>query len=95
MNSFDLILIIPKDETEQTLESVLALPYEIQENLSEYCLTLEEFIHCINVANGLTDRNMDGEYKVSKEFIEMAEDVMDSITCGSYFVIKQHHEEKP
>ena len=89
----DLILIIPKEETEQTLESVLALPYEIQESLSEYILTSEEFIHCINVANGLTDRNMRGEYRVSKEFKEMAEDVMDCITCGSYFVIRQEYKE--
>ncbi len=89
----DLILIIPKEEAEQTLESILALPYDIQESLSEYCLTLEEFIHCINVANGLTDRNISGEYKVSKEFIELAEDVMDCLTCGSYYVIRQEYKE--
>ena len=82
----DLILIIPKEETEQTLESVLALPYEIQENLSEYCLTIEEFIRCINVANGL-------EQVKHEPYKEMAEEVMDCITCGGYFVVRQEYKE--
>lgn len=87
MNRLDLILIIPKEETEQTLESVLALPFEIQESLSDYCMTTEEFIRCINVANGL-------EQVKHEPYKEMAEDVMDCITCGSYFII-QHELKEP
>ena len=82
------VLIIKKEHEAQTYESVRVLPMEVLESMSEYILSAEEFLHCINVANGLTEKNIDGEYRVSQEFKELAEEVMDCLTCGEYFVVK-------
>lgn len=83
----ETVYIIKKESEEQTLESLKVLPVDIKADLSERVLTLEEFIHCINVANGLSDRNIAGEYKVSKEYEELSEEVMDYMTCGEYFIV--------
>ena len=82
------VLIIKREHEAQTYESVRVLPMEVLESMSEYVLSSEEFLHCINIANDLTEKNIDGEYKCSKEFKELAEEVMDCITCGEYFVVK-------
>ena len=82
------VLIIKKEDNAQTLQSVQILPMEVKESMAEYILSAEEFLHCINVANNLSETNIDGEYSVSQEFKELAEDVMDCITCGEYFIVK-------
>ena len=82
------ILIIKKEHEAQTYESVRVLPLEVLESMSDYILSTEEFLHCINVANGLTEKNINGVYRVSQEFKELAEDVMNCITCGEYFIVK-------
>lgn len=82
------VLIIKREDENQTVQAVQVLPMEVKESISEYILSSEEFIHCINVANGLTDTNIDGEYSVSKEFKELAEEIMDCITSGEYFIVK-------
>ena len=81
------VYIIKKESEAQTLESVKVLSADIKANISERVLTLAEFIHCINITNGLSDKNIDGEYKVSQEYRELAEEVMDYMTCGEYFIL--------
>lgn len=81
------VYIIKKESEAQTLESVKVLSADVKADISERVLTLAEFIHCINVANGLSDKNIDGEYKVSQEYRELAEEVMDYMTCGEYFIL--------
>ena len=83
-----VICLVKREDTAQTLESVNNLPDEVILKLADYTLTLPEFIHCMNIANELTDRNLNGECRISKEFKELAEEVMDCITCGEYFVVR-------
>lgn len=82
----ETVYIIKREAQEQTKETVDVLNVEVKEHIAEYTLPLAEFIHCINVANGTTFMNLDGEYPVSQEFREMAEDVMDCVTCGDYII---------
>lgn len=87
-----VIYIIKREAQEQTKETVDVLPIEVKEHVAEYILTIAEFIHCINVANGTTVMNIAGEYAVSQEFREMAEDVMDCITSGEYIITADEQE---
>ena len=87
-----VIYIIKREAQEQTKETVDVLTTEVKEHLAEYILTIAEFIHCINVANGTTVMNIAGEYAVSQEFREMAEDVMDCITSGEYIITADEQE---
>lgn len=87
MAEADTIYIVKKESEAQTLESVKVLSADVKAEISERVLTLEEFTHCINVANGLSDRNIVGDYGVSQEYRELAEEVMDYMTCGEYFIL--------
>ncbi len=64
------ILIIPKEDENQTLESVTALPLKVQVSLALYVLNTEELCTLLNVYKNLTNLNdwkKAGSYKAIYE----------------------------
>ena len=74
------ILIIPKEEKEQTLESVLQLPLNIQIQLALYVLDVKDLCNILNAVKGFSSWNEE-QYKDSYK------EIYEALTDKNNFVI--------
>ena len=88
-------LLIPREEKEQTLESVTILPLDVQIELAEYDINAEELAEYFQIYLGQKTLKME-EPKTEQEYLEVASnkkkfayahEVVRSITSTDYYII--------
>ena len=81
-------LLIPIEDSRQTLESVQVLPLEVQLKLAEYNITGEQLAEYFQIHFG--QKELDTSIEDNKHLFQHANEVVRSISSANYFIIPYH-----
>jgi len=78
-------LLIPIEDSKQTLESVKILPLEVQLELADYNITGKQLAEYFQIY--LKQKTLDTNIKENEELCSYAKEVVQSIISANYFII--------